>query len=102
MEPRDKALTPPIELPISEFHACINAIQQYKHQSHDWEQTRVQSPVLAKVFSWDFSRFKYSQTCVQRPPLEPEKCGRYTEVCLKKISGKEASDWLLWLQTGQC
>ena len=30
------------------------------HQSHDWElQTRVQSPVPAKFFSWDFSRFKY-------------------------------------------
>ncbi len=30
------------------------------HQSHDWElQTWVQSPVPAKFFSWDFSRFKY-------------------------------------------
>ncbi len=34
MEPQgDKALTPHLELPISEFHACINAIQQYMHQS---------------------------------------------------------------------
>jgi hypothetical protein len=24
--------------------------------------------------------FVYSQTCVQRPPLEPEKSGRWTEV----------------------
>ena len=30
------------------------------HQRHDWElQTWVQSPVPAKFFSWDFSRFKY-------------------------------------------
>ncbi len=30
------------------------------HQRHYWElQTRVQSPVPAKFFSWDFSRFKY-------------------------------------------
>jgi hypothetical protein len=35
----DKALTPHLELPISEFHGCINAFQQYMHQSHDWEQT---------------------------------------------------------------
>ena len=55
MEPQgDKALTPHLELPISEFHACINAIQQYVHQSHDWEQTQVQSPILAKFFSWFF------------------------------------------------
>jgi hypothetical protein len=33
-------------------------------------------------------KLKYSQTCVQRPPLGPEKCGRYAEGCLKKISGK--------------
>jgi hypothetical protein len=53
-------MEPHLVLPISEFHACINAIQQYMHQSHDWElQTRVQSPVPAKFFSWDFSRFKY-------------------------------------------
>jgi hypothetical protein len=31
---------------------------------------------------------QYSQTCVQRPPLGPEKCGRYAEGCLKKITGK--------------
>jgi hypothetical protein len=31
---------------------------------------------------------QYSQTCIQRPPLGPEKCGRYAEGCLKKISGK--------------
>jgi hypothetical protein len=30
----------------------------------------------------------YSQTCVQRPPLGPEKCGRYGEGYMKKISGK--------------
>ena len=29
----------------------------------------------------------YSQTCVQRPPLGPEKRGRYAEDCMKKISG---------------
>ncbi len=30
------------------------------HQRHDWElQTWVQSPVLAKFLSWDFSRLKY-------------------------------------------
>ncbi len=28
-----------LELPISYFCACINAIQEYKHQGHDWEQT---------------------------------------------------------------
>jgi hypothetical protein len=28
------------------------------------------------------------ETCVQRPPLGPEKCGRYAEGCLKKIIGK--------------
>ena len=39
---------------------CINAIKQCMHQRHDWElQTRVQSPIPAKFFSWDFSRFKY-------------------------------------------
>ena len=27
--------------------------------------------------------FLYSQTCVQRPPLGPEKCGRYAEGCLR-------------------
>jgi hypothetical protein len=32
--------------------------------------------------------FIYSQTCVQRPPLGPEKRGRYAEGCMKKISGK--------------
>ena len=31
---------------------------------------------------------KYSQTCAQRPPLGPEKCGRYAEGCMKKTSGK--------------
>ena len=30
----------------------------------------------------------YSQTCVQRLPLGPEKCGRYAEGCMEKISGK--------------
>jgi hypothetical protein len=30
----------------------------------------------------------YSQTCVQRPPLEPEKRGRYVVDFMKKISGK--------------
>ena len=32
--------------------------------------------------------FKYSQTCVQRPPLGPEKRGRYAEGYMKKISGQ--------------
>jgi hypothetical protein len=27
-----------------------------------------------------------SQTCIQRPPLGPEKCGRYAEGCLKVVS----------------
>jgi hypothetical protein len=44
----------------------------------------------------------YSQTCVQRPPLGPEKRGRYAEGCIKKISDKWASGWLLWPQTGRC
>jgi hypothetical protein len=30
----------------------------------------------------------YSQTCAQRPPLGPEKHGRYAEVYQKNISGK--------------
>ena len=30
----------------------------------------------------------YSQTCVQRPPLGPEKYGHYAEGRMKKISGK--------------
>jgi hypothetical protein len=30
----------------------------------------------------------YSQTCVQRPPLGPDKRGRYAEGYMKKISGK--------------
>jgi hypothetical protein len=34
------------------------------------------------------SIWKYSQTCVQRSPLGPEKRGRYAEGCMKKISGK--------------
>jgi len=33
-------------------------------------------------------QYKYSQTCVQRPPLGPEKHGRYAKGCMKKISGK--------------
>jgi hypothetical protein len=44
----------------------------------------------------------YSQTCAKRPPLGPEKCGRYAEGCLKNISGKKASDWPLCCQTGRC
>jgi hypothetical protein len=44
----------------------------------------------------------YSQTCVQRPPLGPEKRGRYADVYMKKISGKKASGWPLGLQTGRC
>jgi hypothetical protein len=35
-----------------------------------------------------YGKCKYSQTCVQRPPLGPEKRGRYAEVYMKKISGK--------------
>ena len=38
------------------------------------------------VQSWYFCL--YSQTCVQQPPLGHEKCGRYAESSLKKISGK--------------
>jgi hypothetical protein len=34
------------------------------------------------------SNSKYSQTCVQRPPLGPKKYGRYAESCLKQISDK--------------
>ncbi len=30
---------------------------------------------------------KYSQTCVQRPPLGPEKRGDYAKGYMKKISG---------------
>jgi hypothetical protein len=30
----------------------------------------------------------YSQTCVQRPPLGREKCGRYAEDCMKNKSGR--------------
>ncbi len=42
------------------FHVCITAIQKYMHQRHDWElQTRVQSLVPEKIFSWDFWIFKY-------------------------------------------
>ena len=33
-------------------------------------------------------KLMYSQTCVQRPRLGPEKCCRYAEGCMKKISGK--------------
>ncbi len=40
-------------------------------------------------FMWSFCKFvRYSQTCVPRPPLGPEKRGHYAEGCLKKISGK--------------
>jgi hypothetical protein len=31
---------------------------------------------------------KHSQTCLQRPTLGPEKCGRFAEGCLKNIRGK--------------
>ena len=48
------------------------------------------------------SFYAYSQTRVQQPTLGPENCGRYAEGCLKKISGTQALDWLLWLQTGCC
>jgi hypothetical protein len=34
------------------------------------------------------SEIVYSQTCVQRPPLGPEKRGRYAEGYMKKISGQ--------------
>jgi hypothetical protein len=44
----------------------------------------------------------YSQTCVQRPPLGPEKSGHYTDGCLKKTSGKLAPGSSLWPQTGRC
>jgi hypothetical protein len=36
---------------------------------------------LARVKFGKYWRFsQYSQTCVQRPPLGPEKCGRYSVV----------------------
>ena len=38
----------------------------------------------------------YSQTCVQLPPLGPEKCGCYAKGCLKNISGKKALGWSLF------
>jgi hypothetical protein len=44
-------------------------------------------------------KYKYSQTCVQQPSLESEKCGRYAEGCKKKIPGKKAQGWSLWLHT---
>ena len=43
-------------------------------------------PLLKKII--DPLKLKYSQTCVQRPPLGPEKPGRYAEGYMKKISGK--------------
>jgi hypothetical protein len=47
------------------------------------------NPILKKNISTkNCIIFKYSQTCEQRPPLGLEKCGRYAEGCLKKISGK--------------
>jgi hypothetical protein len=39
--------------------------------------------ITCKIKQWT-----YSQTFVQRPPLGPEKRGRYAEVYMKKISGK--------------
>jgi hypothetical protein len=33
-------------------------------------------------------KYKYSQTCVQWPPLGPEKSGCYAEGGKKKISGE--------------
>ena len=45
---------------------------------------------------------QYSQACAQRPPLGPEKHGRYAEGCQKNISSKETSGWSLRLQTGRC
>ena len=41
----------------------------------------------------------YSQTCVLWPPMGPEKRSRYAEGCKKKISGKKAQGWSLWLHT---
>jgi hypothetical protein len=93
--PRDKALPPPphLELPISEFHACINAIQQYMHQSHDWEQTRVQSPVPAKIFNWDFSRFKYFERfpidcCNGKKWFEGQQITWHCGKCYNPATGK--------------
>jgi hypothetical protein len=45
----------------------------------------------------DFQKhyFIYSQTCIQRPPLVPEKLGLYAEGSMKKINGKWDSGWSL-------
>ena len=40
------------------------------------------------LLALEFSKCKYSQTCVQQPPLEPDKRGRYAEGYMKNISGK--------------
>jgi hypothetical protein len=39
--------------------------------------------VINSIFS--YSKSKYSQTCVQRPPLGPEKRGRYAEGYMTKM-----------------
>jgi hypothetical protein len=51
--------------------------------------------VCTRIANYNYELWKcpmlklmYSQTCVQRPPLGPEKCGRYAEGYMKKISGK--------------
>jgi hypothetical protein len=44
-------------------------------------------------------KYTYSQTCVQWQSLGPEKSSRYAEGCKKKISGKKAQGWSLWLHT---
>ncbi len=41
-----------------------------------------------KISELQLFKLHYSQTCVQRPPLELEKHGPYAEGCTKKISGK--------------
>ncbi len=45
-----------------------------------------------------YRAFMYSQTCVQRPPLGPEKSGRLKEGPDKS----EILDWPLMNQTGRC
>ncbi len=43
---------------------------------------------LISIFGFQIKAWEYSQTCVQRPSLGPEKRGRYAEDYMKKICGK--------------
>ncbi len=47
-----------------------------------------ESTVIGVVSVRKMGECKYSQACVQRPPLGPEKCGRLAEGYMKKISCK--------------